>query len=143
MPINGLSVGKDITIVWTDNNETKRFGTITRWNAKPVTKDDKIVAVDGTITHLIFHQGWVLEFEVERTDNSVDEYWAQAEENYFKGKEMAPATIFETIQEPGGGMSQYRYEGVIPMVEDMGDRKGDASIKIKMRGLAARRKKVV
>jgi hypothetical protein len=51
-------------------------------------------------------------------------------------------TITETIQEPGGGVSVYRYDAVVFKLKTLGDKKGNELIKGKMGFFAQRRIKV-
>ncbi len=65
--------------------------------------------IDGIVDFLELPQGWEGSIEVERADNTLDDYFAALEANYYSGKNITTATITETIQEPNGSISQYRY----------------------------------
>jgi hypothetical protein len=138
------SIGKDIRVVITTATGNLNIPTaaITKFDAQPVTADEKRTGLDGEARHVIFHNGWKGGFEIDRFDSTLDDYWATAEANYYNGVNTAYGFIQETIQEPNGGISQYRYEKVVYKVTDIGAREGDKVVKMKLEFMASRRLKV-
>lgn len=142
MPINGFSIGKDVTLNINDQNGNLTFGLITNFTAKPDVVDKKVTGLDGLARHLIFHNGWSGSFELERQNGALDDYWSLLETNYYMGVNQQSATIIETITEVDGSISQYLYTGVIFKLEEAGEWKGEDSVKQKLSFLASRRLKV-
>lgn len=143
MPQNGYSVGRDISLTVTTSDGPKTFSEITGFASKQETSKEKIKRLDGVTDALRFFDGWSGSFDIERTDSSVEDYFIKLEANYFSGINEIPATILETISNPDGSTSQYRYERVIMSLDQAGDWKGDSSVKIKVSFEAARKKQVV
>jgi hypothetical protein len=79
---------------------------------------------------------------VERQDSTLDDFWAQFEANYYAGISEQGMTLTETITEPSGAVSQYRYVEVLLKLEDAGSWEGDKTVKQKASFVAARRLKV-
>lgn len=142
MPLNGYSVGRDVSLDIIGPQGPLRINQIVAFTRKPDITDQKIKGLDGITRHLRFPDGWSGSMDIERQDSTVDDYFSQLEANYYAGLNEAPITITETITEVNGSVTQYRYLQVLLALEDAGDWKGDASVKQKIRFMAARRVKV-
>lgn len=144
MPMNGYSVGRDVSIdIFGQVNGVVTPKEVTMFEKKQRTNRVEIKRIDGIVDFLELPQGWEGSIEVERADNTLDDYFATLEANYYSGKNIVTATISETIQEPNGSISQYRYERVMFKYSDAGQAKNDASIKLKLDWVASKRRKVV
>jgi hypothetical protein len=140
MPQQGYSIGRDITLALIlPSGDALRMGKITKWNAKPDLTDQKIKGMDGDTDHLRFYEGWSGSFDIERRGPELDSYFAQAERNYHAGADEPPATLQQTIVEPTGAVSQFRFERVLLKYDDAGDWQGDKSVSQKVSFMASRR----
>lgn len=140
MPMNGYSIGRDVTITITLPDGTALdLGKLTKFTSKQEADNQDIKALDGQKDRLRFFGGWTGSFEAERRGPEVDAYFAQLEANYYAGNDEPPATITETILEPSGAVSQFRYERVVLSYDDAGDKQGDKSISHKISFFARRR----
>ncbi|PHV13709.1 hypothetical protein CSQ90_27065 [Janthinobacterium sp. BJB303] len=142
MPLNGYSVGRDLSLDIIGPNGPVNLNQIVGFTAKPDVTDKKIKGLDGITRHLRFPDGWSGSFDLERQNNVVDDYFSTLEANYYAGLNESPATITETIQEVDGSVSQYRFLQVLLTLEDAGSFKGDDTVHQKVRFVAARRVKV-
>jgi hypothetical protein len=142
MPVNGFSVGRDVTVDVIGPTGPVKFTLITQFSSKPVITENKIMGLDGICRYQLLPDAWEGSMELERADNKLDDYFADIEKQYYAGQNLSPGTITETITEPGGGISQYRYEQVQLKLEDAGEWAGDKSVKQKIMFYASRRKKV-
>lgn len=144
MPINGYSVGRDVTLkVVLSGGRTLSIPGLTNFKKKPDLSDQKVMRMDGRVDHLVFPGGWSGSFELDRTDDSVDTFMADYENAYYNNQNMQAATLTETIIETDGTASRFRYTGVMLKPTDMGDAAGDKTIKQTVEFLASRRLKVV
>lgn len=142
MPQNGYSVGRDISLnVMTPTGQLV-INRITGFESKQESSKSKVKRLDGINDSLRFFEGWSGSFTVERADSIVEDYFIQLEANYYAGLNEQPATILETITNPDGSVSQYRYERVILSLDDAGNWQGDATVKIKVSFEAARKRQV-
>lgn len=142
MPINGLNVGKDVSIVVNTPSGVKRFSYITGFKADPVTNDLKTTGLDGRTRHGVVHDGWEGTIDFDRDSDMFDQFWADIEDAYFAGLDQIAGSIAETIIEVGGGVSQYRYDNVVFKMKSFGDKKGNDLIKGQLGFFAERRIKV-
>ena len=129
MPQNGYSIGRDVTIaVILPDGTPLRLGKVTGFMAKQDTTDQRIKPLDGTTDNLRFYDGWSGNFKLERRGPELDNYFEQLERNYYAGADEPQATMQQTIVEPGGGVSQFRYERVLLKFDDPGEWSADKSV---------------
>lgn len=143
MPINGYTVGRDTSLVITDQNGNPIvLSLLTSFKKKRLATDVKSKGLDGITREVSFPDGWSGSFHIDRQDSTIDDYFAQLDTNYYSGINMGSCTIMETIQEPSGGTTQWRYTGVNLKLEDAGDAEGDKIVKQTLGFFASRRDKV-
>lgn len=142
MPLNSYTVGRDISLNIIGPSGPLSFSQIVGFQSKPDTTDQKIKGLDGVTRHLRFPDGWSGKFDLERQDSTLDDYWAQLENNYYAGLNETPISITETIREVNGSISQYRYVDVLLTLDDAGTFAGDKSVKQSLKFVSARRLKV-
>jgi hypothetical protein len=142
MPLNTFSTGRDVTLTIVTAQGPLNLNLITGFHSSPVTGQVKVKGLDGITRHALFPDGWTGGFDVERSDGVVGDYFAQLEEAYYSGQNIPGSTITETISEPNGGVTQYRYTQVLFQLDDAGSWAGDQTVKLKISFMAARRRKI-
>lgn len=143
MPLDGLTSGIDHKIVITDINGVENFAIIENFTAKEDAPVDKIVAMDGTVRHPKFHQGWSGSFTIERNSAFQDSYFAAQESSYYLGLDQIPVTITETITENDGTVSQWQFSQVVLVFDTIGSFSGTEIVKQSVSFMAARRFQLV
>jgi hypothetical protein len=116
----GYNTGKDVSIDINTPTGPIRLSKIMKFDSKPKVTNQEITPLNGLTDELMIPKGWTGTFEAERTDSTLDDWWAQFESDYYNGVNQAPATITETIQEVSGGITTWRYTHVILKLEDAG-----------------------
>lgn len=140
MPQQGQSIGRDTTVtIIIPSGVPLSLGTVTSFTSKPDTSTQKIKGLNGNIINLRFPEGWSGSWSMERTDPLLDEYFAALEAAYYAGADETPAIIQQTIAEPDGSVSQYRYERALLNYDDAGEWGADKSVTQKLSFMAARR----
>ncbi|PKN07937.1 MAG: hypothetical protein CVU24_17990 [Betaproteobacteria bacterium HGW-Betaproteobacteria-18] len=139
MPVNGFTVGRDVTLTIITSSGPLNLSLITSFKSKQDTSEQKVKGLDGITRHARFYDGWSGSFSLDRMNSNVDDYFAQLEDNYFMGINELPCTITETIQEVDGSVSQYRYTNVLLKLDDAGDYSGDKTVKQSISFVASRR----
>lgn len=142
MPVNNFSVGRDISLTIVTASGPLNLNLITGFRSKPEMAEVKVKGLDGLTRHARFYDGWTGGFDIERQDSTVDDYFAQLEANYYQGINEQPATITETISEPNGAVTQYRYMQVLLKLDNAGEWKGDSTVKQQISFIAAQRRKI-
>jgi len=72
----------------------------------------------------------------------VDNYFATLESQYYAGANQLPGTIYETISEPDGSLTQWRYTGVVLKLEKAGEFSGDKKVEQSVSFMASQKVKV-
>ena len=139
MPINNFSVGRDLTLTIVTPSGPLNLNLITGFDSSPDMPEIRVKGLDGITRHARFFDGWHGSFSIERSDNTVDAYFAQLEANYYAGFNELACTITETITEASGAVSQYRYLNVLLKLDAAGSWAGDQTVKQKLSFVAARR----
>lgn len=142
MPVNDYSVGKDISFSVVTPRGTLTLNGKTDYSIKPMFTEVKHKGLDGITSHGVIPDGWQIDMRFDRTDPNVDNYFAQAEADYFAGVNQKGGTILETTIETDGSLTQFRYTNVILKYDNAGDWKGDSLIPISVSAMASRRIKV-
>lgn len=143
MPMNGFSVGRDLTInIIGFDGAIHSFGLQTNFDAKMVTNKVRIKGLDGIIRYLEIPDGWDGTFTYTKQDDLIDAYFANLEAAYYAGQNVPASSITETIQNADGSTSQYRFTGVMMRYDDAGMWAGDKDVPLKISWCASRRIKV-
>lgn len=144
MPMNNQSVGRDVSL---DLYTSKGIlpipaAAITKFDTMPQTTSTASKGLDGQTRYGVFPDGWKGSMDVDRLGAQLDTFWAQIEADFYNGVNILPGTITETIQEPDGSVSQFRYTGVMFDFKDAGSKVANQLVKQKLDFMAARRIKV-
>lgn len=141
MPMNGYSIGSDATVNIISPSGPLRFLIHTGFTARQITSEQKVKRLDGIVDNLVFPEGWEGDFDFERQNSAIDEYFARFEANYYSGIDNGAISITQTIREPGGGLSQWRFVNVVMKFPEGGGWAGAATVKQKVNWMASRRLK--
>jgi hypothetical protein len=143
MPVNNMSIGKDVSVVIITATGSLNIpaAAITKFDVQPVTDNETRMGMDGVTRALVVPTAWKGNFDVDRMNSSIEDWWAANEVAYFAGQNIPSGTITETISNPDGSISQYRYTGVVFDLNDLGSREPSKVIKQKLGFVASRRVK--
>ena len=144
MPMNGQTVGRDVSVdLYTSRGILAiSAAAITSFDTKPQTTNTASKGLDGITRYGVFPDGWTGTLSIDRLNGALDAFWAQIEADFYAGVNIQPGTITETIQEPDGSISQYRYTGVMFDFKDAGTKVGNQLVKQSLSFMAARRLRV-
>lgn len=143
MPVNNYTIGKDVSLVIQTENGPLTLPGLTDFSADPVVVDIKSKPMTtGIPIHAYIPDGWRLSFKVDRTDPTIDSYWATFEAAYFAGgNQQSSGTILETIQEVDS-VSVWRYTNVVIKLDKSGDKGADKKVEMNLSGMASQRIRV-
>lgn len=143
MPVGGYSLGRDVVVDVNLPSGPVRFSTVTGFESKPITTEISSKALSGTDFYGTIPSGWEGSIDIDRSDANMDIAWDALEQLYYSGANVPGSTITETISEPSGGVTQWRYTNVAFKFDDHGSWKGDAKVEQKLSWKASRRIRVV
>lgn len=150
MPVNNLSIGHDVTVTIFDTatNSVVSFPARTGFSAEPITKTVNSEPLNGPPIFAEAPNGWKGTFDFDRTDNSIDVYFANYEATYYAGGNPLNGTITQTIQEKGangapGPVTQFSFTGVAMKLAQAGDWKAAEKVKMRIDWMASQRSQVI
>lgn len=141
MPLNGYSVGKDVVITLNMPSGILRVN-LTMFDAKPVFLDLKSRPLNSPPVHMNIPDGWKGSAKVDRQDASLDDFTAQAEAAYWAGQNVLKGSITQTVTEPDGSTSRYRFTNVSLKITDPGSWSAEKLVDQSLEFEASRRIKV-
>lgn len=142
MPVNGFSVGRDVSLTIYTPGGILGTAALTSFETQQITAEIKDVRMTGEAIYAYLPEGWQGTFEFTRVDASLDTYFANAEAGYYAGSAISSATITETITNPDGSVNVFRYSKVALKFDSPGTWKGNTEVKQKVSWMATRRRQV-
>ncbi len=142
MPQNGFSVGRDTVLTVVTPQGPLTINQISGFSAKQGQTTDRRKALNGKTSTLVTPDGWSGTLSVDRRGGELDAYFAQAEADFYAGIDQPAGTITQTITEPNGVVSQYRFTGVVLSYENAGSWGGDKAVEQSISWTAERRLKI-
>jgi hypothetical protein len=133
MANNSFSIGHDVSLDIVDIVTGKQvvFPLVTGFAPDPITKQITSEPLNGPPLFAENPNGWKGTIDFDRTDSSIDIWFANREAAYYRGVSQFNVTITQTIQEKDGSVTQFRYPNVALKLADAG--KWKASDKVSMR----------
>ena len=145
MPNNGFSIGHDVSVDISDIVTGKQvvFPLVTGFSAEPKTKQIISEPLNGPPFFAENPNGWGGTIDLDRTDGSVDFWFADREARYYKGQSLFNVTIVQTVQERDGSISQFRYPNVALKLSQAGQWKASEKVSIRLDWVASTRIQVL
>jgi len=145
MPVNNFSLGHDVqvTIYDASTQSIVQFPAQTGWQANPIYKNLKSGPLNGPPIFAEVPDGWRGSFDFDRTNNSIDIYFANFEAAYYNGGNPLDGSITETIQEADGTTTQFVYEGVSMRLANSGQWRASEKVTQRIDWSASQRKQVL
>ena len=142
MPANNFTVGRDVSLVVQTATGALSLPGITDFSADPMFTDLKSKPLGGVPQFAYIPDGWKITIKLDRMNPIVDNYFASLEAGYYNGQNLIAGTVYETIAEPDGSLSQWRYTGVVLKLDKAGDFSGDKKVEQSLSGMASQKIKV-
>jgi hypothetical protein len=146
LPINGFTVGRDISVTVAGPGGTTIIipsTAVTHFEKRPLRREDWSRPLNVPPIPLYQPDGWRGNIGVDRQDQTLDTFQAGIEAQFWAGQNTASGTILETITEVNGSTTQYRYDNVMFWLEDPGPGTADRRVQQRLEWCAGTRKRVV
>lgn len=135
------NLGSDTTLTIVAGGAVLATKILTGFTAKQMTAKIVSKAIDGVNRPRDVEEMWEGTFDWDRTDNSLDLFFAAKEAARFAGQAPPVVTITETsVDANTGAPSVMKYTGVTMTFEDIGKRAGDSKVDQRVSWRASRRK---
>jgi hypothetical protein len=145
VPVNGFTVGRDVVVTIAGPGGTPIVidaADVTHFTKRPLKKDDWSRPLNSPPIPLYMPDGWRGTVDVDRQDPTLDTFQANLEATYWAGQNILAGTMLESVTEPNGTNSQYRYDDVMYWVEDPGDASADKRVSQRLEWCCGTRKRV-
>lgn len=140
MPANGYNTGRDISLDIVDPTQGPlSFDITTSWNAEPQYTELESIDINGNVLFADLPKGHNGKFTLDRGSAEVDAYFAANEATYFGGKVVSYVQITETITNPDGSVSVFRYTQVAMRLTNAGKWAGESKVEMEIACRASRR----
>lgn len=142
MPVNGWSVGRDVTVTLAGPGGVSIIipsSQVTHFDAKPLKREDWHRPLNSPPMPIYMPDGWRGTVEFDRGNNTLDQFQATLESNFWNGTNTLSGTILETITENDGSVSQYQFDGVMYWVDDPGNFRADSKVQQRLEFCAGTR----
>lgn len=132
MAVNQVNVGRDVTLSVTTPEGLLQLDILTSFDSRPRYDRRRSKPINGPPLSIPIPDGHEGTFELDRTNNVVEAFYARLEAGYYAGRGIAPSAISETIVNADGSVTTYQYKGVMFFLEDSGRKQADDVIKIRV-----------
>lgn len=139
MPLNGFTIGRDVAVDMFFPQGAVRFSNVTGFEAKSIQTGIESKGLDGTDRFGTIPSGWQGTLTIDRADANMDIAFDQLETAYYAGQNVQAGSINETITEPSGAITVWKYVGVAFQYDEHGSFQGDAKVSQSLSWRASRR----
>jgi hypothetical protein len=142
--LNGFNTERDISLAIYDpiTGSTQNFAIKTGWDRKQLTTRIQVKGLNGIVYYAEDPEGWEGSLDLERGSSVLDDFIASLENVYYTGGAINGSTIVESIGNPDGTTSQYRYEGCAFKLSEAGKWEKGAAVKQKLDFVCSFRRKI-
>lgn len=145
MPVNGFTVGRDITVTISgpgNNSIVISSDQVTMFDAKPGKKEVWSRPLNVPPQPVYMPDGWRGTIHVDRSDATLDTFLANLELNYWNGENTLPGSVLETITEDDGSVTQWQFPLCMFWVDDPGSYHADGLVVQRLEFCCGTRKRV-
>lgn len=145
MPVNGYTVGRDVTVTMTGPGGTTVVipaTAITNFDAKPHMRKEWSRPLNVPPQPIYIPDGWTGVIEVDRTDATLDTFQATLEDAFWNGKNTLSGMILQTVTEDDGSVTQYQYESVLYWVDNPGNYRAEGRVTQHIEFCSSRRTRI-
>lgn len=139
MPVQGFTIGKDAAVDFNLPQGPVRFSNVTNFTAHPIQTDIESKGQDGTDYFGTIPSGWQGTVDIDRFNANMDIAFDYLETLYYSGQPVPNGSIQETITEPDGSITVWKFIRVAFKYEDHGSYAGDQKVSQRMSWKASRR----
>jgi hypothetical protein len=142
MATTSFSVGRDCQLVVIGPTGRVDLTHVTGFEARQMTHPIRVDRLDGAQIGTELPKGWEGSFDIERGTSAVDDFIAEAENQFFTSGSVPTGTLYQYVTETDGSVSTYQFDNAVFKLASAGAWKGDASVKQKLEFFATRRRRI-
>ena len=142
MPVNGFTVGRDVTVTLTGPGSTSIIisaSQVTSFDAKPGKREVWSRPLNLPPLPLYMPDGWRGTLSVDRSDATLDTFLNTLEAAFWNGQNTLAGSVLQTITEDDGSITQWQFPNAMFWVDDPGAYHADGIINQRLEFCAGRR----
>ena len=140
---NNFTIGQQVQLVLMtpEGTPVQNFGLLTEFTASAEKHLIEVAGINngGYVARRSAEKGWKGSFAFARTNGMADYLQFIEEQGFYGGNPQNFYTVYQTIQNNDGSLSEYQYVGVVFSGFDAGSIRQDADIPMKIEFAAAQR----
>ena len=137
---NKFNIGGDATLqIVAGDGSLLKPALLTEFKYNQQTIDLKSRPLNARVIHTRFPDGWAGHFLYDRSDPSVDQYFADGEEDFYAGFRGADVYINQIIRETDQSITSWQFSGVAMQLADGGTYKQDDKVMQRIEWMASAR----
>lgn len=144
MAVNGMTVGRDYTLVFYDPNTggVVSFGDVQNFSITANKHDIKSSPYNGPPRFGYIPDGYKISFTITRTDSGLENFQLAANERFEDGVHEKAGYLNETVRDSDGTVTQYQYGGFVFWLSDIGDVSRDKNVGMKAEAWASTKTRI-
>lgn len=141
MPINGMNVGVDYSLMYYDGSSGSlvNLGDVQDVRIAALKHDVKNMPYNDDPSYGYVPDGFKIEFTITRTGSDIENFMVAAAANFSAGQVQKPGYLNETIINPDGSVQRYQYQKMVIFLTDHGNISRDKTVTLKLEGYASRK----
>jgi len=139
MPVNGMNVGVDYSIMFYDgtSGQLVTINDIQDVQISALNHQLKNSPYNTVPIHGYVPDGYRVEFSIVRTGSVLEDYMVAFSKNFNNGVVQNPGYLNESIINPDGSVSRYQYTNFVVFLTDHGQISRDKVVTLKLEGMAS------
>lgn len=144
MPVNGMTVGRDYSLAYYDQNSGTivDLGDVQNVKISAQKHDIKSMPYNDVPKFGYIPDGYKISFTIARTNSKLEDFQLAASQRFNSGNIVKPGFLNETVTNPDGTVSRYQYTGFVFFVTDLGEVSREQVVKMQAEGMASDKKQI-
>jgi hypothetical protein len=144
MPVNGMNVGSDYTLLYYDGTSGALINLGDVQNVKIVALKHDIASkpYNDDPRYGYVPDGFKIDFSITRTGSVLEDLMVAFSQNFNAGSVQKPGYLNQTTVNPDGTVSRYQYTNFVIFLTDHGDIAREKVVTLTLEGMASRKNKI-
>ncbi len=144
MSVNGITVGRDYSLAFYDQNTgvIVDLGDVQNVKIGAQKHDIKSMPYNDVPKFGYIPDGYKISFTITRTSSKLEDFQLAASQRFNAGSAIKSGFLNETVTNPDGTVSRYQYTGFVFFVTDLGEISREQVVKMQAEGMASDKKQI-
>lgn len=141
MPVNGMNVGVDYSLLYYDGNTGAlvNLGDVQVIKIIGLKHDIKSMPYNTDPRYGYVSDGFKIDFTITRTSSDLEDFMVAAAANFDQGLVQKAGYLQQTTINPDGSISRYQYQNMVIFLTDHGEISRDKPVTLTLEGYASKK----